>query len=141
MNKLVKPLLIVAGFVTVLAIFFAGFYLRPKYDARQLEQSSAVAEEFVEKITSGDNDGAYALTSSTLQEKQNKEAFVEAVGNLKSDNAELQEPEAIRNDDTVIYYQRVLNLPETSKGSTVGVFYVTLAKDGGNWKVSTVTVQ
>ena len=141
MNKLAKPLLILAGFVTVLGLFFAGFYLRPVYDARQLDKSTAVAEDFVKKITSGDNDGAYALTSSTLQEKQNKEAFVEAVGNLKSDNAELQQPEAIRDGDTVIYYQRVLNLPETSKGSTVGVFYVTLAKDGGGWKISSVAVQ
>lgn len=141
MNKLAKPLLILAGFVTVLALFFAGFYLRPVYDARQLDKSTAVAEDFVQKITSGDNDGAYALTASQLQEQQNKEDFVKAVGDLKSDKAELQQSEAIRSGDTVIYYQRVLNLPETSKGSTVGVFYVTLAKEGGAWKVSTVTVQ
>lgn len=141
MNKLVKPLLVLAGFLTVLAIFFAGFYIRPKYDARQLKNATSVAESFVENVVSGNNDAAYDLTAKSLQEQQDKEAFVAALGELKSDNPDYQQSQAIESDDTLIFYQRVLNLPQTSDGSTVGTFYITLVKDGGSWKVSTVNVQ
>jgi len=136
-----KPLIILAAIVIVVGAFFTGFYLRPQYDKKQLSGSTSTAQSFVTEITKGNNDAAYALTAKTLQEQQNQEEFNTAIGDLKSDNADPQKSQAIKRGDTILYYQQVLNLPKTEKGSTTGLFYVTLVKEDGKWKVSSLSVQ
>lgn len=141
MQKFSTPLLIVVAIAVVVGAFFTGFYLRPQYDKRQLSGSTDTAKEFVSQITKGDNTAAYALTAKALQEKQDQSAFNDALGDLKSDNAELQSPQALKRGDTILYYQQVNNLPKSDKGSTTGMFYITLVKEDGKWKVSSLSVQ
>lgn len=136
-----KLILILAAIVVVAGAFFAGFYLRPQYDKRQLTGSTDTAQNFVTEITKGNNQAAYALTAKALQEQQDQEAFDSALGELKSDNAELQKAQAIKRGDTILYYQQVNNLPKSEKGSTTGLFYITLVKEDGKWKVSSLSVQ
>ncbi|MEO5627388.1 MAG: hypothetical protein ABIQ89_00675 [Candidatus Saccharimonadales bacterium] len=144
MNKLTqmkKPLIVLLVAVITIGAFLAGFYVRPSYDKRQFSGSTKAAQDFVKDLTSGNNDAAYAMTSKVLQEQQDKAAFTSAVGELKSEKPELQKPQAVKNGDMVLYYQRVLNLPKSAKGSTSGLFYITLVKEDGKWKVSSLNVQ
>jgi hypothetical protein len=140
-SQMKKPIVLIVTALVVVAVFFAGFAARPVYEKRQFENSTKTAQDFVKLIVEGKNDQAYALTTKTLQSQQDKAAFAAALGDLKSDKPDIQKSQAVNNDGTIIYYQRVLNLPKSTKGSTTGLFYVTSVKEDGKWKIASVTVQ
>lgn len=142
MNMKAKKVLTIVGLVLgAVAFFLAGFYVRPQYEKRQFSGSTTPAKQFVQKVTAGDTNGAYALTSKSLQSRQSKEEFTQLVAPLKADKPEFNAGQAVRSGNSIVYYQRVLNMPASSGGSTNAEFYITLEKDGDNWKVATVSVQ
>lgn len=137
-----KKILTIAGIVVAgVALFLAGFYLRPQYDKKQFSGSTNAAKQFVADVTSGDASGAYAQTTKSLQDRQNKEEFTKLMASLKADKPEFNTPQALKSGNTIVYYQRVLNMPQSAAGSTNAEFYITLEKEGGAWKVATVSVQ
>lgn len=137
-----KKILTIAGIVLAGAVLFlAGFYLRPQYDKKQFSGTTSTAKKFVTNVTSGDTDAAYVLTSKSLQAQQSKEEFTDLLSGLKADKPEFSPGQAIKNGEGILYYQRVLNMPEAPSGSTNANFYITLEKEGDTWKVATVSVQ
>jgi FtsZ-interacting cell division protein ZipA len=136
-----KKILIVLGAVVLsVLLFIAGFYARGKYESQQEKQATSVAKTFVSDLVSNKTSEAYKLTASSLQKKQNQAAFTTAMANLKADKPTYQTAQVMRQGDQVFYIQQVGGLPPSASGSTTGNFYLALTKDGGKWKVSTVTI-
>lgn len=142
-----KVLTIVAGCLVAVAVFLAGLYvgdafLSPYMDNKDEDAASAVAASFVADLTSNNVEAAYGATSSELQSEQTQEDFVKSMGDLNAgEDGSFQEPEVLRRGESYVYMQTVIGLPESKQKSTVGNFYISLSKEGGDWKVDAVTIQ
>ncbi len=126
--------------LVAIGFFLAGFMLRSAYDKQQETQASAVGDKFLTSLLAGDTASAYNLTDDTLQDAQTEEEFSSILGLLKTESPEKLEASILKGNGRTLYVQYVENLPATADGKTSGEFFITLVKDGKDWKVSTVSV-
>jgi len=138
--------IIILAVVALVVAFSTGLYfgqslLQPYVASRENKAAALAAGEFVKDLTSDKLDAAYARTTPDMQKKQTEQAFVESMGNLKAEKPTYQQSSVLRKEDgTLIYTQNVTGLPKSSSGSDAGLFYVSMSKVKGAWKIDSVTV-
>lgn len=137
-HRFSKPLLLVLAVVT---IFGAGFWARAYYDNQMQQAASKVASQFISETTTGDITKAYRLTGDAIQKQQDETAFKEAWAGMKSEQPVTQPAMLFKQDGVVFYAQKVSGLAPAGDGSTSGTYYLTLKKEGNNWKVASATVR
>ena len=127
--------------IVALVFLVIGYGMRTFYDSRQNEKAAAAGSEIINNLVAGEIVAAYALTADSLQENQSQEEFVAAMSGLMSEDPRMLEGQTLRGDGKILYQQYVENLPETSTGKTSGDFYITLVKEGNNWRAASISVQ
>lgn len=137
-RSLLIPIVIVV--VSVL-LFTAGFVSRGLYDSKQERDAGKVASQFIDSLLAGDPEKAYSLTSPKYQEVMNKELFLQASGNLKTEKPDKKQATITTSGDAVIYYQQVEGLKESPVGRTDANFLITVSKVDGKLQISDATLQ
>jgi hypothetical protein len=132
---------IVLVVVTAIVFLLIGWFGSSVYASRQDAKAKETAAAFVGNIIAGQPGDSYALTTAGLQENQTQEEFEAAMSNLQSEDPRALDAQILKGDGKVLYIQYIENLPATSTGKTSGEFYITLEKDGRDWKVSNASVQ
>jgi hypothetical protein len=144
--KLNKPVTIAITIVSAVLIFAAGIYVgeayvQPRIEANNRKAALAAGEAFVKNVTTRKLADAYASTAKGLQAKQSKDDFSKALTGLNGDKLVYNKPQLVHEGKAYFFSQSVDNLPPSATGSANGIFYVTLDKESGTWKVTTASVQ
>ena len=105
---------------------------------------ASVPLAYINGLTSGSPEKAYELSSEVLKGRNSIEVIREISKTVKSDKAEIVNPELYINSEadsnSAIYFANVKNLPKSAMGRTEAAFVIRLVKEDGVWKVDSSQV-
>ena len=139
-NQAFKKVLGFVGiFFVTLGIFMAGYYYKG-IDRTNTERAvSATATQFVEHVLAGKSMEAYDLISQDNKNAQKLEDFASQIKGIASTQAAVGDATLYQTNGQYFFVQEASNVPEKD-GRTNAMFYLGLASEGNNWRVSNYTI-
>ena len=141
MNQMNKMRVLISVVVLVIMAGF-GFLIGSKANdggASKTAELQGVSTAYISALTSGDADKAYDLSSEVMQGRNKIQSVKEFSDRVKSDKAEIKNPELyIKSDkkaNQAIYLATVTNLPKSEMGRTEANFVIRLIYEDGSWKI------
>jgi len=138
MKKQTITIIITVAITVVLLTL--GFFARSWYDGRQESAAQAAGTDFINFVVAGDRDAAYNLTTQELKDQLPKEDFDDILQSFETDEPNALEPSILRGNDRTLYVQYIDGFAPVGEGNTAAEFFLTMEKEGLDWKVDLVSI-